>query len=127
MKININKKLVIKDVQKAEDIIDALVQLGSIDADFDGTNGDEYLWDEAKKKGFTTNAAYLADYVVFNSNANSRKYGIKAYTDRFAEEWLKRDSYYTSIEIDIVKLNGTPNDPHWEGIYAFNVTAVDSN
>ena len=127
MSTNVNKNLVIKNIQAPEDIIDVLVQLGNVDADFNGENGDEYLWPIAAKKGFESNAAYLADYVVFHSNANSKKYGVKSYTDRFVKEWLKRESFYTSIEIDIVKLDGLAEDPNMTGIYAFNITTTDYN
>ena len=127
MSTNVNKKLVIKNIQTPEDIIDVLVQLGDVDSDFNGGNGDEYLWPTAAKKGFESNAEYLADYVVFHSNANSKKYGVKAYTDRFIKEWLKRESYYASIEIDVVKLDGLAEDPDMTGIYAFNITTTDYN
>ena len=127
MTTDINTRLIIKNIQTPEDIIDALIQLGDIDADFNGENGDDYLWPVAQKKGFESNAKYLADYVVFHSNANSRQYGMKAYTDRFVKEWLKRETYYASIQIDVVKLDGFADDPNMSGIYAFSIAAIDHN
>ena len=122
----VKSKLVIKNIQTPEDIIDVFASLGTIDADFNGDSGDAYLWHDAATKNFTNNKDFLADYVVFHSSANSRKYGIKAYTDKFAKEWRKRDGFYASINIDVVKLDGFADDPNIQGIYAFNLTLIDA-
>ena len=116
--------VVLKDIKTAEDIVDALVELGSqIDADNSGENGDEYLWDEAKKASFENNFNFLADKVVFHSSVNSKKHGIKAYVDQFIKEWSDRDGYYSEFNVEIRKLNGDAEDPNMTGIYAFSLVA----
>jgi hypothetical protein len=122
--LTVEHKTIIKSISSPEDILDVLVGLGEIDADFSGDNGDEYLWDAAKKKKFDTNAKYLANKVVFGASANTKKYGIKAYTDKFAKEWLANDHYYDSLVIDVVKLDGYAEDTNMTGIYAFSIIAT---
>lgn len=123
---SVNKKLVIKEIYDLSDVETALVELGTIDSDFCGSNGDDFLWEEAKDKGFETNAEFLANYVTSYSERLPNK-SVVDYCNRFTEEWMKRDSYYSYIVIDVVKLNGSANDPVGFGIYAFNITAIDYN
>ena len=92
------------EVKTAEDIVELLKKCGDIDADFSGENGDEYLWNAAKRNKFKTNAEYLANKVVFKSSANVKKKGIEAYTEKFAQLWLKMDSYWCDIHILIEKV-----------------------
>lgn len=48
-----NMKLVKVNGKTREDLLTALASLGEIDADFNGENGVEYLWDEVwKANGF---------------------------------------------------------------------------
>ena len=49
------------EIDSPEDIVGALIELAEIDADFNGENGEEYLWDRAKDAGYKTNAEYLAN------------------------------------------------------------------
>lgn len=122
--MTINNKTIIKRIDSPDDIRDVLIELGEIDADFNGDNGDEYLWPAAKRKNFDTNAQYLANKVVFGGSANTKKYGIKAYTDKFAREWLAKEGYYNSLDIDVVKLDGYAEDANITGIYAFSIIAT---
>lgn len=124
--MNTNTRLIIREINNVNDVEAALIELGSIDADFSGGNGDDYLWDIAKKRGFETNAEYLAHYVV-NHPKTAPKKGVVDYCSRFTKEWAKRDSYYNTLDIDVVKLNGYADDPNIQGIYAFNITATNYN
>ena len=119
--IEVSSKLVLKDIKTTEDIINFLVELGSIDADFSGANGEEYLWDDARAKGYENNATYLANEVVFHSSVPSNK-GMLAYAKEFAQQWLSRDTYYRSIEITVEKLD--PDDISLEGIHAASIIAT---
>ena len=113
-------ELIIKDITSKEDILDALKELGAIDLDFIGENGEEYLWPEAKKEGFSTNVDYLSNLVV-SSNPNK---SVKEYAKDFAREWLLRDNYYQAIMIEVEKWNGKTDDPDISGTYAFSIVAT---
>lgn len=130
MSMNVNTKTVIFNTNGcADEIKKALVQLGGIDGDFSGENGDEYLWDAARIDGFETNAEFLAHKIVTDRTIAkiSAKKGILAYTESFAKKWLRRDSYYADIKIDVVKLDGLAEDTNISGVYAFTVIAKDFN
>lgn len=123
------KTIIFETSGSADEIAKALISLGEIDADFSGENGDKYLWANARRGKFETNADYVANKVV-NSKAvlkKTAKKGITAYTDAFVKEWLAREWYYSSIDINVVKLNGLAEDANIAGIYAFTITAVDDN
>lgn len=123
------KTIIFETSGRADEIAKALISLGEIDADFSGENGDEYLWTDARRGKFETNADYVANTVV-NSKAvlkQTAKKGITAYTDAFVKKWLAHEWYYPSLEIDVVKLNGLAEDANIAGIYAFTIIAIDDN
>lgn len=55
----LNKKVVEVNSNKKEDVLEALSFLMDFDNDFIGENGEDYLWDEAREKGFKCNRDYL--------------------------------------------------------------------
>ena len=120
--IEVTSKLILKEIKTPEDIINLLTTLGNIDADFCGDNGEDYLWDDAKASGFHDNATYLANEIIFHSSVDAKHKGLHAYTEEFAKRWLKRDSYYRNICIDLEKFNST--DVALEGIYAACIIAT---
>ena len=99
--------IIIKEIKTAEDIIDFLVSFGEIDADFNGDNGDDYLWECAKNAKCETNAEYIAKKVVNDANvtAIAAKDGMVAYTAAFITEWLSMDSYYDDMHIELEKID----------------------
>ena len=125
MQTYVGTRLIIKNIQSLEDIKNALISLGDIDADFCGDNGEEYLWKAAKKKDFETNAEYLADNVVYHSGVKND--GVLGFARCFAKKWLYNETYYKSIDINVVKLDGFAEDNNINGIYAFSITAIDNN
>lgn len=79
------------------DIIDALVSLADIDADFNGENGEEYLWKVAKDAGYDTNATYLANTITKNNN------DFESCVKEYVEEWIGKDYYYKDYDVKILK------------------------
>jgi len=92
--------LIRKTVKTPEDLVLFLQSFTYIDADISGDNGDEYLWDDARKAGYNTNAEFLANYVVENNKGASVKECAKAFT----EEWLSRDSYYEDMKLETLEV-----------------------
>lgn len=81
-------------VGNRESLLDALRNLSDFDRDFNGENGDDYLWEEAN--GFESNMDYLINKV--------RK--IKDDEDcvnSFFEEWMDNDSYYEKWNVSVLK------------------------
>ena len=118
-----------KEIKTEQDIIDFLCELGgAIDADFSGENGPDYLWDESRDAGFDSNAKFIANLAVYDPKANSKKYGIKAYTDKFTEHWLAYDrkysEYYSEINIELKKIDiPERNYTDIQGMYVGVITA----
>ena len=79
-----------------ESIVSTLVQFASIDNDFNGENGEEYLWPDAKATGYKSNAEYLANLVYDELPKGSN---FEDYANAFAKAWNENDGYWSSIEI----------------------------
>lgn len=110
--------LMVEEIKNKDDLKKMLVWMGNIDCDFNGENGLEYLWDEAKIKEYQSNAEYLADMVVDNYDRDIfDEEFIVGCAGKFTEEWANRDHYYTEIEI-LVKRYGNTD------IYAFSINAA---
>ena len=59
-------ELVIKKVKvpgDRESLIATLSSFGELDNDFNGTNGKDFLWEEAEKEGFDCNKDYLVNHI----------------------------------------------------------------
>ena len=82
-----------------KDVRNSLISLCYGDADMNGDNGEEYLWDEAREHGYSNNSSYLADYVMAN---NSKVASM--FTD-FMFIWMERDKSYYDLgyEIDFIE------------------------
>lgn len=96
---SINLKTV---VVKNENVKESLFELfSSVDADFNGENGEDYLWDCAKENGFESNLEYEL------KNAKE-KYGdnleevIKEVISSAEVTW---GGYYSDWETNILKIN----------------------
>lgn len=74
------------NTNNTEDIRKKLIALCDCDADMNGNNGPDYLWEEAK--GFKSNAEYLADYVMKNNKT------VKDMFEEFMKKWMYYDFYY---------------------------------
>ena len=65
---NINMKLVTVNGKTREDLLVALASIGEIDADFNGDNGIEYLWDNVDSTKYKNNMEYLLDTLKDKKN-----------------------------------------------------------
>lgn len=78
---------------------DLLFSFAAVDDDFNGKNGPEYLWPEAKKTGFKSNAEYAW--------AIAKKKGDAIPDDdvifkKFVDMWMGSNLYYEQYELSIM-------------------------
>lgn len=74
----------------------ALYEISNFDCDFNGDNGEEYLWDSAKEKGFSTNV----DYVISEVMKNECLYDV---INEFFKMWMGYDNYYEDYDFSIIE------------------------
>ena len=86
----------IDDTRNLDELKNALIEMGNFDADMNGKNGPEYLWDDAKRKGYKSNNAYLASKVLVQPYSSPEELFTK-----FAEEFYDKNSDYYSCEWEI--------------------------
>ncbi len=82
-------------VGSRQDLLDTLANVSSFDNDFNGENGEEYLWEEANGLGYDSNL----DYIL------SKVQDIKDDTEvieTFFNEWMERDSFYDGYEVNVL-------------------------
>lgn len=96
---SINLKTV---VVKNENVKESLFELfSSVDADFNGENGEDYLWDCAKENGFESNL----DYELKNAKekyADDLELVIKEVVSSAQGTW---GDYYSNWDTEIIKIN----------------------
>ena len=92
---NINMKLVKVNGKTREDLLTALASLGDIDADFNGENGIEYLWDGVDSAKYESNMEYLLDTL-------KDKETDKELIEEYVNSWIGRDNYYKDHILDVV-------------------------
>jgi hypothetical protein len=71
-----------------------LASLAINDNDFNGNNGLEFLWEEAR--GYNSNFDYLEDYLSDIEDAET-------YIREFIERWIGADDYYEEYSLRIEK------------------------
>lgn len=102
-----------KDELNYDDLRDyiktALVDLASEDADFNGQNGKDYLWHEAKRAGYLSNAEYLAETITLkHENKLKRIQNFDAFEIEgneilekiladYIQVWIEDDPYYNAV------------------------------
>ena len=92
---------------KKANLMSIFTQLAEQDDDFNGNNGDEYLWDSAEENGFESNEDYLTDRVLKNIEPNQELslQEVGKLIDEFLSEWTGNDNYYTGVDFDFVVAN----------------------
>ena len=82
-------------------------QLATHDEDFNGNNGEEYLWEVAKEKGFENNADYLTDKVLkgITKDEPLTCQQVQKLIDEFLSEWTQHDIYYDGVDFDFIDKN----------------------
>lgn len=100
--------LMIGDIKErsVDGIIEALREIAVFDLDFNGENGDEYLWEESEQMGFASNLDYVCDLVQKELHKEKNKEinyktAMRA-TELFTNKWPRNDSYYLYHNYDIV-------------------------
>ena len=82
-------------VGNRESLLDALRSLSDFDCDFNGENGDDYLWEEAN--GFESNMDYLINKVREIKDDEDC-------VNSFFEEWMDNDrNYYEEWNVSVLK------------------------
>ena len=76
-----------------EAVSQMLMDLSNLDWDFNGENGEEYLWFDAE--GFDSNAEYTLSVAELEDTPSDM---IRT----FIEMWMDADSYYLNYKIGIV-------------------------
>lgn len=78
-----------------ESAMELAMDIAEHDADFNGDNGEEYLWEKAES--FDSNA----DYAWSIAKAESTP---KKMLEKFFALWLSEDSYYTDYDWSIIEV-----------------------
>lgn len=93
--LNINLYTGLEEVKlgNRESLLNALRGLSEFDNDFNGENGDDYLWEEAN--GFESNMEYLVNEV---KNIEDDEECVNT----FFEEWLNHDKYYDEWNVSVI-------------------------
>lgn len=94
-KLNLDYEVV---ANNKEDVADMLMRLADNDLDFNGENGDGYLWEEAR--GFESNAAYCLSIAEKEKTTSDM-------IEKFISLWMERDYYYQDYRIGIHFENNT--------------------
>mgnify|MGYP000723060584 FL=1 len=82
-------------VGNRESLLNALRSLSDFDCDFNGENGDDYLWEEAN--GFESNMDYLINKVREIKDDEDC-------VNSFFEEWMDNDrNYYEEWNVSVLK------------------------
>ena len=90
---SLGHKVVKVEGKTREDLLTALANLGTTDADFSGDNGIEYLWEEASK--FDSNCEYCLDLV-------KDKETDEEVISEFIKLWIERDGYYKEHDLEVI-------------------------
>ena len=80
-----------------ETVKEYLLGIADYDCDFNGENGDEYLWEEAE--GFESNAEYCLSIA-------EQEPTYRAMIEKFISLWMGKDPYYYSYDVGILTENG---------------------
>ena len=88
---------VIENINNKNEILKALCDIS--DEDFNGNNGNDYLWDISKNQGFKTNQEFVIN-LIKQKNYDSYQDLINAYFN----EWFIRDYYYRAYNVNITEI-----------------------
>lgn len=71
-----------------------LTNLSQMDEDFNGNNGEEYLWEKAKKAGFKSNS----EYALFEAG---KQPDLAKRIEEFVKIWMESDGFYEEYHLKI--------------------------
>lgn len=102
---NLNLAVVKLGGNEKRHLLDALRELAEIDTNFNGENGEEYLWKEAKeynesleegsKERFYNNMEYLLFQL--------RDLNDRELVEQYLAGWIERDHYWAAYEYEVVR------------------------
>lgn len=81
------------EVDNRESLLDALRSLSDFDCDFNGENGNDYLWEDAKN--YDSNMDYLINEIKDIEDDEEC-------VNTFFEEWLDNDKYYDEWNVSVI-------------------------
>ena len=81
----------------SENVADALLDMASCDCDFNGENGEEYLWEAAE--GFESNATFALS--VAKEEPTTQEMITK-----FVDMWMGHDCYYEDYDVSVEEFDG---------------------
>lgn len=90
--------LLLEEVKKPgnrDSLAEALRKLADIDDDFNGNNGKDYLWGEARYKGFMSNLDFSLN------DAFKKRKDINVLIS-FLGLWLNEDNYYSDYDYEVL-------------------------
>ena len=95
-------------VVKKANLVSIFNQLASHDEDFNGNNGEEYLWDNTKENGYECNADYLIHEVLkdIKEDEEITCQQVQKLINKFLFEWTYHDDYYGGVDFDFIDKNG---------------------
>jgi len=79
-----------------DDILNALRAIADNDMDFNGENGEDYLWAEAKQNGFISNVDYVMNEMRDFNNEEEM-------IEKFIEMWMGKDDYYQNFSVRVIR------------------------
>ena len=94
--IDLKLKTFIADMTEEGFLKTLLISLSSDDEDFNGSNGPDYVCDNAKEEGFESNAEYYAHIICDVDKETDVKEAVKKYLSL----WLGHDSYYVCYQFE---------------------------
>ena len=81
------------EVNNRESLLNALKSLSDFDCDFNGENGNDYLWEDAE--GYESNMDYLINEVKDIEDDEEC-------VNTFFDEWLSHDRYYDEWNVSVI-------------------------
>lgn len=91
------KHLLVQCSGTDDSFLNALCELSDSDCDFNGENGPDYLYEDAKKAGMDSNLDYIID--VLKKDIEGGLSHIDA-LEKFIDYWLGKDSYYKDYSLE---------------------------
>lgn len=79
-----------------ESAFDCLAELSTRDRDFNGENGTENLWEEAR--GFDSNKEYCLSLI-------ERCTTTRSMIEKFIFNWFGNDNFYLKYKLDVVEID----------------------
>lgn len=91
----LNMKLVKIPGKTREDLLAALSELGTMDSDFCGENGPDYMWPDVDRDKYNSNLEYVLDQV---KDIETDEELIKTFVSMF----LDTDTYYFDYSLEVL-------------------------